>query len=255
MKRMWLVLGAFGLTLALSNAASAGDKVLEVGKDGIKIDGKVSADDTKVNLKVGDKELPMPAKMFQVKMGAGKAYTITMNTNDADFDPFVIVHDKDGKQLAFDDDSGGQLNSLLKFSPAKDGTYKVFAASLTGGAGPFTLKITEAASADPKKVHEVGKGGLNLTGNLTQDNKAITYQVKLQEGKTYRIDLLSKQFDCFLTLQNPNGEKLAEDDDGGDGLNSRITHKAAANGNYRIVATSLGMLGTGGYVLQVREMD
>jgi thiol-disulfide isomerase/thioredoxin len=62
---------------------------------------------------------------------------------------------------------------------------------------------------------------------------------------------MSDDFDAFLFLEDPNGKTLAQDDDSGGGLNSRIVHKAASTGEYRIIATTLGNMEKGKYILQV----
>jgi hypothetical protein len=241
-------------------AGDAKDKVQTIGKSGLKLEDKITDDDKHVafTVDIGGKELQakMQAKTFTVKMLAGKKYTLTMDTDDDNLDPFLVLQDPTGKTLGFDDDGGGMLNSKLSYTVKKDGNYKVLAAALKG-TGAFRLKITESggAAADPKKVHAVGKDGLKIEGALSQDTKQVTYQVKMTAGKTYRIDLKSRAFDCYLYLHDPNGKKLDEDDDGGDGLNSRITHKVEADGTYRIVASSLGMIGAGDFVLEVREEE
>src|SRR5262249_40149740 len=65
-----------------------------------------------------------------------------------------------------------------------------------------------------------------------------TYPIKLEAGKTYSIQLNSDAFDAFLRLLDPAGKVVAEDDDGGGGLNARIDYRAPAAGTYRIAVTS-----------------
>src|ERR1700677_4768949 len=95
-------------------------------------------------------------------------------------------------------------------------------------------------------VYEV-KGMLTLKGNLGKANKPFfAYNVKCVAGKTYVIDSVSpdqKALDPYLTLLDPAGKKLAEDDDGGEGLNARIMHRAQTSGTYRIVCTSFERAG------------
>ena len=85
MNRKHLALVALAGVLAAGWPASqAGDdKVLEVGKTGLKIDGKVADNDPKIKLIPGpaEKEVMLPGKMFQVKLvGGGKRYRIAMNS-------------------------------------------------------------------------------------------------------------------------------------------------------------------------------
>ena len=160
-----------------------------------------------------------------------------------------MVKDDSDKQLAWDDDGAGGLNALVMFDPARDATYKIYAMSLKG-KGAFTLQIREAV------VHEVG-GGLTLRGSLGKAKAPrFAYNVKLAAGKTYVIDMISpnqKALDPYLILLNPSGKKVAEDDDGGDGLNARITYRVAVSGTYRIVCTSFERTGAGTFTLTVRE--
>lgn len=67
-----------------------------------------------------------------------------------------------------------------------------------------------------------------------------TYTVKLEAGKTYRIDMTSKEVDSLLRLLNPDGGQVALDDDGGGYPNARIVYKADQAGDYKIVATTFG---------------
>jgi Ca2+-binding EF-hand superfamily protein len=94
------------------------------------------------------------------------------------------------------------------------------------------------------------------TGEKYQGNKlAKILTVKLEAGKTYQIDHMSKAFDAYLYLEGPGGGLLAKDDDSGGNLNARIVHQATQTGTYRIIATSLGGNGLGAFTLSVRVLD
>jgi serine/threonine protein kinase/formylglycine-generating enzyme required for sulfatase activity len=107
--------------------------------------GTIGEDDPKVKL---SQEGALPCKRFEVRLQAGKKYRLTMESQD--LDSFLVLQDKTGKELGFDDDSGGNLNSLLVYTPFSDGGYTVFAASLKG-TGLFVLKIMEIMAADDGK--------------------------------------------------------------------------------------------------------
>lgn len=263
MKRVMTASVMLGMALSIAWTAHGGeakDKVHTVGKDGLTAEVKLGDDAKSVEFKfsVGGMEIArsMKAKLYTVKMQANKKYTMTLDKTDGDVDTFLIVQDAGGKILVFNDDSNGTLNSALAFNPSKAGAYKVYAAALTG-TGTAALKIVESESnlIDAKKVYAAGKKELILDGVLTPDQRKIDVQVKLKAGKSYRIDLKSRSFDAFLTLSDGGGMQLAQDDDGGDGLNSRITHRAGADGTYRITATSLGMRGAGAFTLEIREEE
>src|SRR5262249_27799035 len=106
-------------------------------------------------------------------------------------------------------------------------------------------------------VLEVGKG-LKVNGELSKQTKNITYLMKLEKDKTYVIDMVSAdqgKLDPWLRLLNMDGKTLAEDDDGGVGLNARFTFRAPATGTYQIIATSFLEVGDGPFPLTVNPKD
>lgn len=67
--------------------------------------------------------------------------TLTISLTSAAFDAYVSVEDAEGAELAFDDDGGGNLNSLLEITLAP-GEYSIVVSSFFGTpSGPYTLTI------------------------------------------------------------------------------------------------------------------
>jgi hypothetical protein len=149
------------------------------------------------------------------------------------------------------------------FVAPADGVYRVAVDRPAGASGKFHLVVTQEALAvlrDPPDVRSVGPGGLALTSNLTNEDaidkvrnhRAKTFKVRLGAGKTYVIDMMSMQFDCFLRLEDPTGKQIAFNDDGGEGLNSRLAIRVPADGVYRVICTSFsGEIGA--FELRMRE--
>ncbi len=223
-------------------------KIHNVGKDGLILEDEVLPTDPKlVTIKEGKGGRQLPAKAIQVRLSAGKKYRIAMDSKVVD--SYLSVRDQSGHQLAWDDDSGDDLNALVLLDVFKDGVYTIHAASFKGGGGKFSLKVTEDGAV---QVHEVG-AGLKLAGSLDKVD-TITYCVRLLAGKTYVIDMVSpdpKKLDPLLRLLDINGKQLAEDDDGGGGVNARIRYKAWDTGIYRVVAGDFDN-GEGPFTLTVR---
>ncbi|GEM_PF-6170460 len=97
-------------------------KIYEVGKDGLKIDGKLTKDEPPlVNVPVAELK-GAPHQVFHVKLHKGQHYIIDLVSKD--FDAFLILLDAAGKRLAYDDDSGGGLNSRIAFSASSDGVVR-----------------------------------------------------------------------------------------------------------------------------------
>src|SRR5450755_392722 len=67
-------------------------------------------------------------------------------------------------------------------------------------SGAVLNKVDELADTDPKDT--------KLTNSPCK-----VYKVKLTEGKTYQIDLKSKEFDAVLRLEDPAGKEVGFNDD------------------------------------------
>lgn len=202
-----------------------------------------------------------PAKVHAIKMLKGQSYVIDLVSTD--FDSYLRLVDSADKQLAEDDDGGGNLNSRIRFSPEKDDTYLIYASRLGGGEGSYTLsvktfipaplKVVALPAPTAKKPSEhQGQLAINDPPCAYRDRPGKVHAVEFKAGKVYVIDLISQQFDCYLLLQDAKGTILDQNDDGGDNLNSRIRFTAPADGTFRLVATSFNGQ-NGAYTLRVAE--
>jgi len=112
------------------------EKVLEVGKKGINIDSDLNQNDK------GYGDNKQHAKIYLVKMVKDKTYQLDMISDQ--FDSYLYVEDGKMKLLAEDDDSGGDLNSLILFKAPADGVYRIICTSFGGAmTGNYTLRIEE----------------------------------------------------------------------------------------------------------------
>ena len=254
--------GSLGVFLALVGSVRGQDKAdqkpdkakepkpLAVGKDGLKVEAQLTNDDAKV--KFGKDS---PSKRYPVKMTAGKKYVIEMAS--ADFDSVLLLEDMQGKRVAENDDAPGEntLNSRIVFVAFRDEAVTVVATNLDAKPGKFTLSVREdkGAFVNEAKPLNVDAKGTEQKAALSADAIARVYQVKMAEKKSYVIEMRSKDFDAYLFVFDESGKVLAHDDDGAGGLDSKITFRPTAAGTYRIVAGSLNFMGSGDYILTVRE--
>jgi hypothetical protein len=208
-----------------------------------------------------DRGRNVPGKVHAVRLLKGKSYIIDHVSSD--FDAYLRLEDSAGNTLAEDDDGGGMLNSRIRFTPVKDDVFLIYATSLGGGEGNYTLSVKSFVAAAVKLIPlpapAAGKPG-EVQGQLNANDPADQFRnqpskvhtVDLKANKKYVIDLMSKQFDCYLILQDANGGLIAQNDDGGDGLNSRLQYQPKADGRFRLVATTFnGQLGA--FTLRVTE--
>jgi hypothetical protein len=62
-------------------------------------------------------------KLYAIRMEANRTYEIDMISND--FDAYLNVVDDTGRIVAADDDSGGNLDARIIFTPARGGLFHI----------------------------------------------------------------------------------------------------------------------------------
>jgi hypothetical protein len=200
-----------------------------------------------------------PAKLYSFALVEGRTYTIDLRS-DA-FDAYLRLEDSNGKIVAEDDDSGGgktMHDARIVYKVPKSGTYTVVCTSYNASAkGPYTLTVVHDGQGKEEKREYL----LDVNGKLTKDDPkdkgrgniyCKTYKLEMKAKTTYVIELISKDFDAFLRLENSDGKERARDDDGfGEGLNARIIFNCDQAGTYVIYATSFEENATGAFNLRV----
>jgi tetratricopeptide (TPR) repeat protein len=126
--------------------------------------------------------------------------------------------------------------SLLNSSPLQ--AWEAMAAILSGGV----VRWEHGSLSKDSDTDRLRKGCF-----------ACVYELELEAGPTYSIDLESSRFDAFLRLEDSAGKELLRDDDSGEGTNSRLIFRAPQSGSYRVIATSFGPNSTGDFVLTIRR--
>jgi hypothetical protein len=82
-------------------------------EDGLSVTDRLKEDDPK------DRVTKQPHQAHEVKLAAGQTYIIDLKSKE--FDAFLRLEYASGKQLAIDDDSGGNLNARITFRSPKSG--------------------------------------------------------------------------------------------------------------------------------------
>jgi predicted Zn finger-like uncharacterized protein len=200
-----------------------------------------------------------PCKLFLVPLEAGKTYVIEQRRPaQARMVPSVRVEKTPGQRLATDD-TGDELNARLTFACRETGEHRVIATSLIPDFGEFTFTIRDAAQpVDQHAVRTVDDlvriDDILAPGDPVENGKPYReYSFRLQAGVTYTIDLVSDAFDPYLRLLDNGGQVLRQDDDGGEGLNSRIVYAPLEDGVHRVQTTIFGPRREGPFTLTVRK--
>lgn len=236
-----------GVLLPSAALAQAGKvEELKLAEGRVQVDAKLTDEDPKTDGK--------HLKVYKVELLKDKAYQIDLLSKA--FDAYLVLKTAADETIAEDDDGGGGLNSRLIYVPQKTASFRVVVTTVLPQTGEFTLIVAEKGAVAKSPELKLKDGKVEVQGQLadsdpTEFGKHVkAFTCRFEKGTMYRIDLASTDFDAFLLLVGPDGSKLAEDDDGGGDLNSRLVWNAEITGNYRILASSL-MDGTGAFTLTI----
>jgi hypothetical protein len=193
------------------------------------------------------------------------------------WDNYALVFDPMGNVVARDDDGGDVgLNARIAHTCTMSGVYRLAVTTFTSSTTPgaYTLQVSSAGAvmmaqpmvqpmapqpgitlpqptvtggiAPPGQVASIAFGQL-MQGRLEQGDQTMNdgtfadvWTFQGTGGQTVTIDLRSTEFDTYGQLLNASGDRLAEDDDSGGDLNSRITFALPASGQYQIVVNNFG---------------
>jgi hypothetical protein len=247
--------GAYSLSLAQRPDAPRAPRPGSI-RVGQTIEGEISDSDPEAE----DDENRYDAYAFRA--AAGQRYAVSLNAED--FDPVVRVGQMERGafvELAANDDGVGiGVNSYLIFTAPRAGEYVIRATPLTSdGEGAYTLKLDEAPPPLPTTPIRLGE---TVGGELTKNDgvndggaRADAYAFTATAGQRVEVTMKSDAFDAYLELFDPSGESIAQNDDGGDGTNSRLIATLKEAGVYRIEARALGADPTGAYRLALAEAE
>ncbi len=97
-----------------------------------------------------------------------------------------------------------------------------------------------------------------FTGEITDADPTLEngagydeHAIELTAGWTITVDLVAAGYDAYLYLHGEGGQLLAENDDGGEGLNSRLVHRVDVPGRYLLRASTYSAGARGTYRLTV----
>jgi len=214
-----------------------------------------------------------PFQAYQFQCSAGQTFQMDILST---WDNYALVFDPMGNVVARDDDTGEGLNARIVHTCTMSGVYRLGVTTFTSSTPPgaYTLQVSSAGAvmmAQPMVQPMAPQPGVTLpqpsvTGGIVPAGQVASIafgqmmQGRLEQGdqtmndgtfadvwtfqgtggQTVTIDLRSDEFDTYAQLLNAAGDRLAEDDDSGGNLNSRITFTLPASGQYQIVVNNFG---------------
>src|SRR5262249_57190603 len=95
------------------------------------------------------------AKIEEVKLTGGVTYVFELRTIDKKLDPYLIIEDPKGKQVASDDDSGGYPNAKIVFKAPVEGVYRIIATTFNPDEqGGYALSVRRQPAGKEKAEEE-----------------------------------------------------------------------------------------------------
>lgn len=198
--------------------------------------------------------------LLKIDLIADTTYVFSLTRSTGGLpDPFLLLFNPATELIYFDDDSGGTLNSQIRFTATSTGTFFLGATDYATGTGGYTLAATTAADDFPWSTATTGVVTVNrpgTTGVIDAVSDRDLFKVSLSAGTTYIFDLARTTnglSDPYLKLFSPQMTLLAFDDDGAGSLNARLTYTATVTGTYFLGAEDADV-DTGGYTLSATAL-
>lgn len=208
-------------------------------------------------LAAGDATLSSGEYADQYTFDGRRGQRVTVDLRSNEFDPYLIVRPPQGDQTDNDDHEGDAHRSLVSLELPMDGTYRVIVTSYKSGeTGAYDLRIdlgggtgaamAAAAAAGPR----VERGRLAAGDDTLRSGEFVDiHRIDASPGQRLTIDVVSQDFDTYLIMIPPRGERLENDDVEGKPRHSVIETDITEPGTYTVAVTSYQRGETGAYEL------
>lgn len=198
---------------------------------------------------------------YPVTLEAGKAYEFLTSdpSGGTTSDPYLYLLDSTLTVVASDDDSNGNLQSKIRYTPSASGTFYIrLRAYPKGRYGFCSLTVRAPPPPPPVSSLAIGPGDTLNDQYFAWESSYSTraggpyasYRIEMTAGTAYTFTTSNAHggntTDTYLYLLNPGGSVVASDDDSNGNLASRLTYQPSAGGTYTLKLRAYAR-GTYGY--------
>jgi hypothetical protein len=186
-----------------------------------------------------------PGETVQHTFYAEAGQEVWISVTSSDFDTYLTLYGPGGRFVVENDDHDGS-NAGASVVLNRTGTYtlNVGGYDVDAGRGRYFVTVEDASPTPAALMYE--EGYLN-PGGFTE------YSFYGDQGQIINIALESADFDPYLRVYDPRNRLIAEIDDDGNSLNSRLTLELPRSGRYRFVVQGYSSEDAGQYALTVNE--
>ena len=132
--------------------------------------------------------------MFRIDLVADTTYVFDLARTVAGLaDPFLLLYNPDVALIVGDDDSGGSLNSQIRFTASVTGAYFLGATDYGSGGGGYTVRaatVTDDFSFDAGTAGVVAVDRAASAGLIDAVGDRDLFRVNLSAGTTYVLSLI-----------------------------------------------------------------
>jgi hypothetical protein len=144
----------------------------------------------------------------------GDLVSISVEALDGDLDPYVILRDFDGNELATDDDGGGGLDALLQYPVYEGGRYIIEVTRFGGedfpGTGNYELRLDGVSNGalGTSPPYPPLANGVALSNAINETQQAVWYSYPAWRGDLFDLTVTRQDGDFTprVTVYVPGGE-------------------------------------------------
>jgi len=194
----------------------------------------------------------------------GDEVVIILQRRDFNLDPYLELLNASGTFLIIDDDSGGNLNSYIRYTLTQNGIFTIRASGFNGSTGEYTLSLNAINNRTIQTVHS-----LNITyeGYVPLGGRDF-WEFRATSGQFLRISALADNpsngsaraglLDITLAIRHPDGYIMQIAYDIVDGVSSDAVLEdflIDTTGVYTIEIWDIYSQNEGGYTLSIESSD
>ncbi len=189
-----------------------------------------------------------------IEVQSGQHVIVDMRSSD--FDTYVGLGPPSDETIENDDYEGDTHRSRVEVDATESGTWIIIATSYEAGeTGAYTVTVTISGGSAGKPGAEQA-GGQTYTGRLESGDTTLTsgeyydsFTFTASAGQHLIVQMQSGDFDTYLGVRSPTGEKYDNDDHEGSTSRSQVEIDLAESGTWTILATSYSEGMTGAYTV------
>ncbi len=185
---------------------------------------------------------------FRFTVPAGPAAIVTAYTTGG-LDTVGVLEDSDGNQLAENDNAGDGSNFRVE-ATLPPGDHYVRVESRGGGIGAYRLHLEysyadgHGGSRGEATILDAGSGGAEAAGDIAPGDDVDYFGFTVPAGPDAVVTAYTTGgLDTVGRLEDSAGDRLSENDDGGDGSNFRMAATLPPGDHYVRVESSGGGIG------------